>query len=62
MKEYKVMASHFGGTYNAGRYVANSKQDAINQARDNYRNSSLGRTLKDCNSFTFYCVDKFDFE
>jgi len=61
-KEYKVMASSFRGTYTAGRFVAASAADAIEAARANYRNSDLGRTMKDVGAFRFYTVDKFPHE
>jgi len=56
MKEYKVMASSMTATYRAGRFVANSKEEAIRMAQDDYRKSELGRTLKDCGAFRFYVV------
>lgn len=62
MKQYKVMASSMTATYSAGIFVANSKDEAIEAAKDNYRNSSLGRQLKDVGSFRFYTVDKFPYE
>jgi len=62
MRQYKVMASHIGGTYSAGTFCANSPQEACQQARENYAKSDLGRTLKDVRSFTFYTVDKFPYE
>ena len=42
------------GTYNAGRFCAESIEEAIEMAREAYRNSSLGRTLKDVGAFRFY--------
>lgn len=61
-KEYRVKASHIGGTYNAGKFIAETPQEACEMAREKYRRSDLGRTLKDVNSFHFYVVDKFDYE
>jgi hypothetical protein len=49
-------------TYNAGRFVANSPEEACEMAREDYRRSSLGRSLKDAGAFRFFTVDKFDYE
>lgn len=57
MKQFKVMASSMRATYSAGTFCAKSAADAIEMARENYRNSSLGRQLKDVGSFRFYTVD-----
>lgn len=54
MREYLVKASNFNATYTAGRFVADSPQDAIDQARDSYRRSPLGRSLNDVGGFRFY--------
>ena len=56
MKQYKVMASSMIATYNAGTFTAKSAADAIEMAREKYRNSPLGRQLKDVGSFNFYTV------
>lgn len=56
MKQFKVMASSMTATYCAGTFTAKSAADAIEMARENYRNSSLGRQLKDVGSFRFYTV------
>ena len=61
-KEYKVMASSLTGTYSAGRFVAESPEDACEQARAAYRNSSLGRTMRDAGAFRFYTVANFPHE
>ena len=57
MKQYKVMASSMTATYSAGKFMAKSAHDAIEMARENYRCSQLGQTLKDVGSFRFYTVD-----
>lgn len=62
MKEYKVMASSMRATYNAGRFKAESREEAIEMAREDYRRSPLGRDLKDVGAFRFYTVDKFPYE
>lgn len=62
MKEYKIMASNFSATYSAGRYCAETPQQAIEQARQDYARSPLGRTMRDVNGFRFYVVDKFPHE
>ena len=62
MREYKVMASSLTGTYTAGRFVASSAQEACEQAEQSYRNSMLGRTMKDAGSFRFYTVTEFPHE
>lgn len=61
-KEFKVRAANMSATYNAGRFTANSEQEAIEMAREEYRNSSLGRSFKDVRAFRFFVVDKFDYE
>jgi hypothetical protein len=61
-EQYKVGASNMRATYNAGLWLAESEEAAIEMARDDYRNSPLGRDLKDVGSFRFYIVDKFDYE
>ena len=62
MKEYKVMCSSMTATYSAGRFVASSANEACEMARDEYSNSSLGRTLKDAGAFRFYTVSQFPYE
>lgn len=62
MKEFKVMASSFNGTYRAGKFIAESADDAIEQARQSYRRSPLGRTLNDAGAFRFYTVSEFPHE
>jgi hypothetical protein len=61
-QEYKVMASSLTATYTAGRFVANSSAEAIEMARESYRNSDLGRRLNDVRAFRFYVVDQFPHE
>ena len=62
MREYKVMCSSMIATYSAGRYIASSPEEACEMAREEYRNSSLGRQLKDVGAFRFYTVSKFPYE
>ena len=59
MKEYKVMASSMTATYRAGRFVADSAAEAIEMARENYRNSQAGRTMNDIGAFRFYVVSEW---
>lgn len=61
-REFKVMASSMTGTYSAGRFVAESAEDACDQARADYRNSGTGRALKDAGAFRFYTVSEFPHE
>ena len=56
MKQYKVMASSMMATYSAGKSMAKSAQEAVEMARENYRRSELGRSMKDVGSFRFYTV------
>ena len=58
MREYTVKASSMTGTYTAGKFCADSKQEACEMAREEYRNSSLGRTLKDVGAFRFYTLSE----
>lgn len=51
---YEIGASNLHGTYNAGRFVAETPEEAIEQARERYRLSGLGRALKDVAAFRFY--------
>ncbi len=62
MRQFKVMASSMTATYSAGIFTAKSAADAIEMARENYQNSSLGRQLKDVGSFRFYTVSAEDEE
>lgn len=62
MKEYKVRASSFSASYNAGRFCAESPEEACERAKEDYRNSALGRHAKDVGAFRFYVVDKFPHE
>lgn len=52
----RVKASNFHGTYNAGVFDTDSDAEAIDQAREEYGRSGLGRTLKDAGAFRFYVV------
>lgn len=51
---YRIGASNFYGTYDAGEYVAGSEAEAIEMAREAYRRSEAGRTMKDTGAFRFY--------
>ncbi len=62
MRPYKVMASSMTATYTAGTFCADSAAEACEQARNNYRDSQLGRTLKDVGAFRFYTVSQFPYE
>jgi len=62
MREYKVMASSMTATYSAGRFFASSPREACQKAHDHYRDSQLGRMLKDVGAFRFYVVDRFPHE
>jgi len=58
MKVYTVGASNFSGTYSAGKFAAESRQEAIEKAQNKYRNSPLGRDLKDVGAFRFYITNE----
>lgn len=60
MREFYVGAANFHGTYKAGRYVAETAQDAIDQARRDYANSPLGRSLHDVGAFRFFIEESDD--
>ena len=62
MKEYKIMCSSMSATYSAGSFIASSQEEACQMARDEYRNSSLGRSLNDVGAFRFYTVSQFPYE
>jgi hypothetical protein len=49
-----VKASSMSATYTAGIYHTDSDAEAIEQARNAYRDSALGRTLRDAGGFRFY--------
>lgn len=53
-----VKASNMSATYNAGIYCTATDAEAIEQARENYRSSSLGRQLKDVGAFRFYVAGR----
>lgn len=56
MKQFHVKASNLHATYDAGTFVAETREQAIEAARESYRNSAAGRELKDVGSFRFYTV------
>ena len=60
MKLYKVAASSMTGTYSAGTFAAESKAEAIEKARKNYRNSGIGRSLNDVGAFRFYVTETIE--
>lgn len=53
-RERLVKASSLSATYSAGRFESDSDTDAIEQAKDTYNNSALGRQLKDIGAFRFW--------
>lgn len=61
-REYRVQASSLTATYNAGRFVAESPEQACRMAREEYGRSATGRMLKDAGAFRFYTVDRFTHE
>lgn len=62
MREYKVMASSLSATYSAGKWCADSPEEACEMARENYANSGLGRACRDVGAFHFYTVSRFPHE
>jgi hypothetical protein len=55
-KLWRVKAANMSATYTAGVYLADTAAEACELARDNYRDSALGRTLKDTGAFRFWAV------
>lgn len=53
-RQYRIRASSLTATYNAGTFTANSPQEACRMARDEYRDSPLGRQMRDVGAFRFY--------
>lgn len=53
-KLYYVGCSNFHATYNAGSYVADSPAEAIEMARQDYRDSPAGRMMGDVGAFRFW--------
>ena len=53
MKVWRVTASSMFATYSAGVYTADTREDAIEQARDHYRQSRAGRAMNDVGAFTW---------
>jgi hypothetical protein len=53
-----VKASSLSATYAAGIYVTASDAEAVELARDAYRDSQLGRTMKDVGAFRFYVAGR----
>ena len=60
MKVYSIGASNMSATYSAGKYIAESRDEAIQKARENYRRSPLGRALRDVGAFRFYITDEME--
>jgi hypothetical protein len=58
MKLFTVGAANMSASYEAGRFVAESKEEAIEKARTRYATSSLGRQLNDAGAFRFYVTDE----
>jgi hypothetical protein len=56
-QEYKVMASSMRATYTAGRWIADSPQEACDMARRHYK-----KLWSDIGSFRFYTVSSFPYE
>jgi len=54
VKLYVIGCANFHATYDAGRFVAESPEEAIEKARARYRTSDLGRMLNDVAAFRFY--------
>lgn len=57
MKNYKVMAANFHGTYRAGEHVAETQAEAIEQAKAVYRRSA--GYMNDAGAFRWYVVDRW---
>ena len=53
-RTYKVGASNFYATYTAGVFEADSPEEAIEMAKESYRNSPMGRDFKDVGAFRFF--------
>lgn len=53
-----VRASSLSATYNAGVFCTDSDEEAIRLARESYRTSSLGSTLKDVGAYRFYVAGR----
>lgn len=54
---WKVTAANLYAAYSAGVFAAASAAEACEKARENYRRSSLGSTLKDVGGFRFSAVE-----
>lgn len=54
----KVRASSMSATYNAGVFCTATDAEAIQQAREQYRDSTLGRSMKDVGAFHFYVAGR----
>lgn len=62
MEEFWVQASSLSATHNAGKYFADSPQEACDMARRDYADSPAGRNMGDVGAYWFYTVEKFDIE
>jgi hypothetical protein len=58
MQPRKVRASNMSATYDAGVFCTETDAEAVAQAREKYRDSSLGRALKDTGAFHFYVAGR----
>jgi hypothetical protein len=52
----KVRCSSMTATYDAGIFCTDNDAAAVEQAREKYAESSLGRALRDVGAFRFYVV------
>ena len=53
-----VKASSMSATYSAGIYCTESDAEAIEQAREHYADSPMGRQFKDVGAFRFYVAGR----
>jgi hypothetical protein len=53
---WRVKASNLYATYTAGVYVTDTAEEACEMARNDYRDSPLGRACKDVRAFRFYAT------
>lgn len=53
-----VKASSMSATYSAGVFCTESDAEAIEQAREEYMNSALGRQMRDVGAFRFYVAGR----
>ena len=53
-----VRASSMSATYTAGVWCTESDAEAIEQAKEHYATSPLGRSMKDLGAFRFYVAGR----